>query len=235
MSGPAAVAPPRSTPITLVLVVANQLLREGLTNLIREQPDLKLLDASEDTAAAFDLLRATGPDVLLLEVGQNDRSSLEFTAKLRSEFPTVRVILTGFLPKQDDIMACLRAGASGFIMEDASFKEYVAAIRTVAGGAEVLPTDIMKALFVETVGKSRGEEADEGERLKMLTTREHEVASYLAQGVSNKEIGLRLGIGVQTVKSHVHQILAKLGLKSRVQILGRPEGTFGKHGEARHL
>jgi DNA-binding NarL/FixJ family response regulator len=222
-SRPAVVAPqPRRTPpeatISLVLIDDNRLLREGLAALIHEQPGFTVLAASADVGEALEQVREARPDVVLLDFGLENHDSLSLTATVHGEVPTARVIVMGLLPLQEDVANFVRAGASGFIMKDASFEDFFATIRAVAGGAEVLPPALTNSLFSQiarnVAGGSKGQALDS----VRLTTREREVIALLGEGLSNKEIAIRLNIAIHTVKSHVHNVLEKLALHSRLEV-----------------
>ncbi len=205
-------------PIAIVLVDDNRLLREGLTALIHTQPGFKVLAAFADVGEALELVREAKPDVVLLDLGLADLDSLSLTATVHSEVPIARIIVMGLLPAQEDVADYVRAGASGFIMKDASFDDLFSTIRAVAGGAEVLPRALTNSLFtqiVKNVVKVNRARVLDGVR---LTTREREVIDLLSEGLSNKEIAERLHIAVHTVKSHVHNILEKLALRSRLEV-----------------
>ena len=211
-------APPGSPPIALVLIDDNRLLREGLTAMIHTQPGFRVLAASADANEALQKVREAKPDVVLLDFGLEDHDSLSLTMTVRAEVPTARVIVMGLLPLQEDVADYVRAGASGFVMKDASFADFFATIRAVAAGAEVLPQALTNSLFsqiarnVPTNGKAKVMDA------VRLTKREREVIDLLGEGCSNKEIATRLDIAVHTVKSHVHNVLEKLALHSRLEV-----------------
>lgn len=205
-------------PIAIVLINDNRLLREGLTALIHTQPGFKVLAAFADVGEALELVREAKPDVVLLDFGLADLDSLSLTATVHSEVPIARIIVMGLLPAQEDVADYVRAGASGFIMKDASFDDLFSTIRAVAGGAEVLPRALTNSLFtqiVKNVVKVNRARVLDGVR---LTTREREVIDLLSEGLSNKEIAERLHLAVHTVKSHVHNILEKLALRSRLEV-----------------
>ena len=126
-------------PISLVLIDDNRLLREGLAAMVHTQPGFKVLVASADVEEALRKVREAKPEVVLLDFGLEDHDSLSLTATVRHDVPSARVIVMGLLPLQEDVANYVRAGASGFIMKDASFEDLFATIRAVAGGAEVLP------------------------------------------------------------------------------------------------
>lgn len=209
---------PSKRPIALVLIDDNRLLREGLAAMIHSQPGFKVLTASADVDEALQKVREAKPDVVLLDFGLEDHDSLSLTATVHGEVPEARVIVMGLLPAQQDVADYVRAGASGFIMKDASFEDFFATIRKVAGGAEVLPPALTTSLFTQIAlnavigNKTRVLEA------VRLTNRERQVIDLLGEGLSNKEISSRLHIAVHTVKSHVHNVLEKLALHSRLEV-----------------
>jgi len=132
-------AAPTQPPISLVLIDDNRLLREGLAAMIHAQPGFRVLAASADVEEALAKVREATPDVVLLDFGLADHDSLALTASVHAEVPSARVIVMGLLALQEDVADYVRAGASGFIMLDASFEEFFETIRAVADGAEVLP------------------------------------------------------------------------------------------------
>lgn len=209
---------PEPVPIFIVLIDDNRLLREGLAALIHSQPGFRVLTASADVDEALQKAREAKPDVVLLDFGLEDHDSLALTSTVHAEVPTARVIVMGLLPAQEDVANYVRAGASGFIMKDASFDEFVETIRLVAGGAEVLPQALTNTLFSQIVRNAVGGSNSRVLEAVRLTTRERQVIDLLGEGLSNKEIATRLHIAVHTVKSHVHNILEKLALRSRLEV-----------------
>ncbi|HEY9382983.1 MAG TPA: response regulator transcription factor [Gemmatimonadales bacterium] len=201
-----------------MLIDDNRLLREGIAALIHTQPGFKVLAASADVDEALARAREAKPDVVLLDFGLADHDSLSLTSTVHREVPEARVIVMGLLPLQEDVADYVRAGASGFIMKDASFEDFFSTIRAVAAGAEVLPQALTNSLFTQIVqnvvgsGKARVLDA------VSLTNRERQVIDLLGEGLSNKEIATRLHIAVHTVKSHVHNVLEKLALRSRLEV-----------------
>jgi len=207
-----------SKTISLVLIDDNRLLREGLAGLIRKQPDFKILAASGDIEEALRKVREAKPRVVLLDFSLESHDSLRVTTTVREEVPEARVIVMGLLPIQEDVAAFVRAGASGFIMKDASLDDFLRTIRAVADGADVLPPQLTGSLFGQITRQvmSRGRAPVlEGVR---LTEREREVIDLLGEGLSNKEIAARLHVAIHTVKSHVHNVLEKLALHTRLEV-----------------
>ena len=214
--------------ISLVLIDDNRLLREGLAGLIRKQPDFRILAASGDIEGALRKVREAKPRVVLLDFSLESHDSLRVTTTVRQEVPEARVIVMGLLPIQEDVAAFVRAGASGFIMKDASFDDFLRTIRAVADGADVLPPELTGSLFGQIARQvmSRGRTPVlEGVR---LTERERQVIDLLGEGLSNKEIAARLHVAIHTVKSHVHNVLEKLALHTRLEV-----AAFSHSGRSR--
>lgn len=206
-------------PISLILIDDNRLLREGIAALVGTQTGFKVLAATAEVAEALEQVRDANPDIVLLDFGLVEHDSLTLTAKLREEMPDARVIIMGLLPAQEDVAKYVRAGASGFIMKDASSEDFFRTIRAVAGGDEVLPPALTNSLFTQIVRNvGREDKAKVAEAVKM-TIREQQVIGLLGEGLSNKEIATRLHIAVHTVKSHVHNVLEKLALHSRLEVV----------------
>jgi DNA-binding NarL/FixJ family response regulator len=201
----------------LVLIEDNRLLREGIAALIRSEPGFEILASSADADEAMRTVREAKPDIVLLDFGLADHDSLSLTATLRADVPEARVIVMGLLPAHEDVADYVRAGASGFIMKDATFDQFFATIRAVAAGAEVLPRELTRAVFAQIVEDSVRDLPRVMEAV-LLTNRERQVVGLLGEGLANKEIATRLHIAVHTVKSHVHNVLEKLSLRSRLEI-----------------
>jgi two-component system nitrate/nitrite response regulator NarL len=207
-----------STPTSLILVEGNRLLREGLAAMVHHQEDLQILAALGDRENVLQKIQQLTPRVVLLDLGLRNEDNLRLVQTITKEYPDVKVIVMDLLPAQSDIIEFVRAGVSGFLLKDATFDEFLKTIRLVASGTNVLPPPLTESLFSEIVNH----EARRGKALlsssAMLTKREREIIRLIADGLSNKEIGLRLNVATFTVKSHVHNVLEKLSFRTRVQI-----------------
>jgi DNA-binding NarL/FixJ family response regulator len=202
--------------ITVAIIEDNRLVREGMTDMLNELPDVKVVLAA--TSLDSSMLKETKPRVVLLDVGLQDKNSLRLAESLKKEMADSRVIVMDLLPVHEEIADFVNAGVAGFILKDATFEDFVGTIRSVADGARVLPAPMTGTLFsqIAKVAVSRGREAAL-ESVRM-TQREREVIALIAVGLSNKEIAHRLGIATDTVKSHVRNVMEKLALHSRLQI-----------------
>lgn len=216
--------------IALVLIDDNRLLREGIVAMVHSQAGFKVLAASADATEALEKVRVAKPDIVLVDFGLEGHDSLSLTATVHAEVPQAKVIVMGLLPSQEDVAHYVRAGASGFVMKDASFEEFFATIRSVAGGAQVLPKQLTKSLFSQIALNVPAKDKTKLLESVRLTAREHQVIDLLGEGLSNKEIAARLHIAVHTVKSHVHNVLEKLALHSRLEVAAFSHASGGSKG-----
>jgi len=207
-----------NTPIALVLIDDNRLLREGLIAMIHTQPGFRVLAAFAEVDEAMAAIREAKPDVVLLDLGVSEQETLALAGRVRTDVPTARIIIMGMRPRQRDIAEFVHAGVAGFIMKDASFEEFFTTIGAVAGGAQVLPDVLTGTLFTQIAKTTKFGAAAPPSAIVKLTKRELEIVEMLGHGLSNKEISARLHIAVHTVKSHVHNILEKLARRSRLEV-----------------
>ncbi len=204
--------------IRILLIEDNRLLREGIAAMINEQADMKVVSASNGNEDIFQKTRTTRPRVVLIDLGLQGQHSLRIAGSLAKEFPELKVIGMGLIPSQSDIVEFVEAGASGFILKDATIDDFLATIRSVAQGEKVLPPILTHSLFSHVVEHAIKKGKDSLNKTVQMTTREREVIALITEGLSNKGIASRLSISSYTVKSHVHNILEKLALQSRLQI-----------------
>jgi DNA-binding NarL/FixJ family response regulator len=204
--------------IRIVLIEDNRILREGITAIINEQAAMKVVAAFGGADNALLQARRLRPQVVLIDLGLRNQYGLRVVASLTKEFPKVKVIGMGLVPSQLDIIEFVEAGASGFILKDATIEDFLRTIRSVANGTKVLPPPLTGSLFSHVIDhalkKGKGKLTD----AVRMTKREREITVLIGEGLSNKEIAQRLSIAIYTVKSHVHNILEKLALHSRLQI-----------------
>lgn len=135
--------------ISLVLIDDNRLLREGLARLIRKQSGFAILAASADIDEALKTVRDAKPSVVLIDFSLENNDALRVTATIHKEVPAAKVIVMGFLASQEDVADFVTAGASGFIMKDATFDDFLDTIRTVVAGGQVLPKQLLGSLFTQ--------------------------------------------------------------------------------------
>src|SRR5580765_1834295 len=172
--------------ITVAIIEDNRLVREGMRDMLNELPDVKVVLAA--TSIEAELLKETNPRVVLLDVGLQDRNSLRLAETVKKEMVDSRVIVMDLLPVHEEIAEFVNAGVAGFILKDATFEDFIATIRSVADGAQVLPPRMTGTLFsqIARVAVRRGRTAALEE--VRMTQREREVVELIGDGMSNKEI-----------------------------------------------
>jgi len=203
--------------VPVFLIEDNRLLRDGITAMLGEQ-GLKVIATAGSAKDALLQVRRLEPHVVLLDSAIGDVDSLALVAAVRAASKDVKVVVMDLLPSHEDVVAFVRAGVSGFILKDATVEEFVGTIRAVADGAHVLPRPLTGALFAHVALKVQARGRRGVKAALRMTKREREVVALIAEGASNKEIAERLRVAAHTVKSHVHNILEKLALHSRLQV-----------------
>jgi DNA-binding NarL/FixJ family response regulator len=206
-----------------VLIVDDQpLVRTGLEMILSSQPDMEVAGEAGDGAAAVlaveRLARQGEPvDVVIMDIRMPLMDGVTATKALCDQPGGPKVVVLTTFDTDEDAFAALQAGASGFLLKNAPPEDLLAAIRTVADGDAVVAPRVTRRLLDHFAGRFVPAKADQ--RLALLTDREHEVVLLVAQGLSNAEIAAQLVVAEATVKTHVGRVLAKLGLRDRVQIV----------------
>jgi DNA-binding NarL/FixJ family response regulator len=212
--------------ISVLLADDQPLLRRGFRMILEAEDGLAVTGEAGDGAEAVELARRVKPDVVLMDIRMPGTDGIEATRRITEAQPDVRVLVLTTFDLDEYAFGALRAGASGFLLKDVRPHELVAAVRTVASGDAVVSPRVTRRLLEEyaqqlpvaDAGAGAGQ-ADRYPQLASLTEREREVLAVVAQGLSNTEIAASLFVSETTVKSHVGRILAKLGLRDRVQIV----------------
>lgn len=204
-----------------VLIVDDQaLLRMGFAMVLDGADGIEVIGEAADGRAAVTQAKALYPDVVLMDVRMPDVDGIEATKQIVSALPHTRVLVLTTFDLDEYAFAGLRAGASGFLLKDTPPADLVTAIRNVAAGESVLSpriTSRMIELFGEKLPTEAPEDSPAAKIIASLTTREREVLELIATGASNAEIAAQLYVSETTVKTHVGNLLAKLGLRDRVQ------------------
>ena len=206
----------------MLLIEDNRLLREGIISIINEHDDLKVGTAYGTNKTIYNKIESYKPAIILLDIGLRNQNSLLLVKSINKTYPDIHIVAMDLIPTQEDIYEFVETGVDGFILKDATVKEFVKTIRSVANGKKVLPPPLTDSLFSQIVNKtingpSEGSSPDLLDAVR-LTKRELQVMKFISEGMTNKEIAKKLHISTYTVKSHVHNVLEKLALHSRVQI-----------------
>jgi DNA-binding NarL/FixJ family response regulator len=204
----------------LVLVIEdNRLVRDGLAALLGEHADLKVVAAVESANTGLAHMRGeTKPDVVLVDAALGNGDSHRLVRDLRKEGPETRLIVMDLLPVHEDVIEFVRAGANGFIVKDATIDDFVKTIRSVSKGVDIVPQSLTGTLLSHIANQAVSRKGPSALQAVRMTKRERQITDLIAEGLSNKEIAQRLNIAPYTVKSHVHNILEKLALHTRLQI-----------------
>jgi len=204
--------------IRVLLIEDNRFLREGISDILSSHGGFAVDARADGDDSTGQLAGMRPPDVVLLDLGLETENSLKLMSILRERFPQARVIAMDILPDQNDIVEFVKAGGSGFILKNALVEDYVKTIQAVAGGATILPVGLTKSLFMQIVESALKKGNGLPPHAVQLTKREQEIVDLISDGMSNKEIAQHLHIATFTVKSHVHNVLEKLDLSTRLQI-----------------
>lgn len=205
--------------ISILVIEDNRLLRDGIAVMINKQPDMKVVSAISDREASVLKIFTLKPDIVLIDLGLRNQNSLEIVKSIKEKSPNIKTIVMDLLPIQSNILDFVKAGAFGFILKDAAVNDFLKTIRSVAEGEKVLPQDMAGSLFTEIIeGTMNATKKVQMRQFVLMTKREREVVELIADGLTNKEIGLILHLSPYTVKSHVHNILEKMALHTRLQI-----------------
>ncbi len=207
--------------INVLVIDDNRLVREGLATLVDAQPEFTVVAAVETGTIGLKQVQDLRPHVAMVDATLGSSSSHRLVGSLRQTAPETRVIVMDLLPVPQDIIAFVKAGASGFIIKSATIDEVLQTLRTVAAGTDVVPPSLTGTLLSHIAEQAVVSRVAGVQDAARMTNREKEVIDLIAQGMSNKEIAQRLHLATYTVKSHVHNILEKMALHSRLQIAAR--------------
>jgi DNA-binding NarL/FixJ family response regulator len=218
-----------SDPIRLLIVDDQEIVRQGLSIILDNQPDIKVVGLAGDGVEALAQARGLRPDVVLMDIKMPKMNGIEATRQITKELPDTLVIILTTYDTDDWVFDCIRAGAVGYLLKDAKADALAGAVRgALRGESQMDPTVARKVLTAfrhldASTSQSTRPEGVPPDRLKALppleklTEREAEVLDLLAQGLSNKEIAAQLTLSEGTVKNHVSNILGKLHANDRTQ------------------
>jgi DNA-binding NarL/FixJ family response regulator len=204
--------------IRLLIIEDNRVLRDGIAVMLNGQPDMHVVASIGNGNNILQKVNQTKPHVILMDVGLKSFKETSIIESLRNNIPEAKVIGMGFIPTQSDIVEFVEAGALGFILKDATVKDFLGTVRSVSQGMKVLPPPLTGSLFSYIVERAVKDGSGKIASAVRMTKREREITALIADSLSNKEIAQQLNIATHTVKSHVHNIMEKLALHTRLQI-----------------
>jgi DNA-binding NarL/FixJ family response regulator len=205
--------------IDILVVDDHTMVRDGLTSLLNQLKDIRVVGSCASGEEAISLTRTCHPHIIIMDVILKGMTGVEATRWIKEQSSTVKIILISGEVKKEFVAAGIRSGIDGFLPKDVSSELLLEAINTVQSGGKYFTEAITTLIFEdfytkEKTGKKRDRKITEG-----LTKRESEVLELVAQGIGNKEIGDRLFISVKTVETHKSHILDKLGLKNTSELI----------------
>jgi DNA-binding NarL/FixJ family response regulator len=214
--------------IRVVLVDDQDLIRAGFRMILSTDTDIEVVGEGRDGAEAIALVRDLTPDVVLMDIRMPGMDGIEATRRICADYGDTKVLVLTTFDLDEYVYEALRAGAAGFLLKDAKEQQLLAAIRVVADGGSLFAPTVTRRLVERFVS----EPADEGQQppvesvdASTLSPREIEVMVLVARGLPNLEIAQALFISEHTTKTHVANILAKLGLRNRVEMVVRAYET----------
>ncbi len=196
---------PKPAKIRILLVDDHIVMRMGLATAAGGEPDMKVVAEAGDGLEAVQAFRTHRPDVVVLDLRMPKKNGIETIQLLRDEFGPVRTLVFSNYAGGDEVFQAFKAGASGFVAKEMPLERLLEAIRCVHAGEQYLPPEIAMRM--------------NGRVISQLSSRELEVLALVAKGLSNKEIGAALDVAEGTIKVHLKNILAKLGVSDRTQAI----------------
>jgi DNA-binding NarL/FixJ family response regulator len=199
-------------------MATNRLLRETLARLLIRKGEFRVSGVSPCVSEAFSLIGTSGTDVLILDSVSARMSECALICQTNKQLPSIKVVLIDMENDPDIFLDCVRAGADGYLLKDASAAEVVSGVRAVAQGQAICPPQLCAHLFEAF---SRMQVAGPSARVKRefgLTRRQQQIVPLISQGLTNKEIASLLNLSEQTVKNHIHGIMRCVGVKDRLEV-----------------
>jgi len=208
------VIPPR---IRVLIVDDHAMVRRGMRDFLDLHPDLEVVGEAADGTEALEAAASLRPDVVVMDLVMPGVDGIAATSQLKTRHPSIEIVaITSFI-EEERIAAAIEAGASGFLLKDAEADDLAGAIRSAYGGEVYLDPAVagIVARRMRDAGRTGGDRSDDA--IARLTARERDVLACVARGLSNRAIADELGMAERTARTHVSNILAKLGLTSRTQ------------------
>jgi DNA-binding NarL/FixJ family response regulator len=196
-------------PITILIADDHALVRAGMAALLRELKDVEVVAETGDGAEALKLIAEKKPDIALVDISMPGLNGLEVASRAAKEQPQTRVIMVSMHSDDESVRRALTAGASGYVIKNADRAELEMALRAVARGDTWLSPSVSKGVIAAL---TQGRAPERNGPFEVLTPRQREVLQLIAEGLSNKEIAVRLGLGLKTVESHRTELMERLGI-----------------------
>lgn len=197
-------------PIRVVVADDHPLFREGVVTSLRSNPDMQVVGEAADAAGALRVVREELPDLVLLDVTMPG-GGISAASQIAAACPATRIVMLTVSENEDDLLSAMKAGASGYVLKGVSASDLARVVRAVSGGEVYVAPSLAFGLLREMSAPPPHDP------LAALSAREHQVLELVASGMSNQEIGLKLGLAEKTIKHYMTNILTKLQVRSRVE------------------
>jgi DNA-binding NarL/FixJ family response regulator len=205
--------------VTRVLIADDDdLMRAGLLELLSNDPTIEIIGEASTGREAIERTRRLAPDVVLMDVRMPDLDGIAATRELTRADPRTKILILTIFEDDDYVFGALRAGASGFLLKRTRPEELIAAVHTIARGDSLLSPSVTRRVIDRMAQQPVPELSNRG-KLDTLTPRERDVLQLVARGLSNREAAAELVVEESTIRSHMKQILMKLQLRDRVQVV----------------
>ncbi len=203
----------------MILVDDHQLVRTGIANLLAGEPSFEIIGEAADAKELYELLKKMQPDIAVLDIALPGLSGIEITKKLHNDYPGVRILILSMHTSEEFIFNAINAGARGYLPKNTSRKELIEAIYAINRGEEYFAESISNVILKSYIKKAKSDTTDVDNKESLLSKREIEVLRLFAEGMTNQEIADKLFISIRTVESHKNHIMARLELKTTVDLV----------------
>jgi DNA-binding NarL/FixJ family response regulator len=205
--------------IKLILVDDHQLVRTGIANLLAGETGFEIIGEAADAKDLFELLRKTQPDITVLDIALPGMSGIEITKKLHNDYPGIRILILSMHTSEEFIFNAINSGARGYLPKNTTRKELIEAIYAIHRGEEFFAESISNVILKSYIKKAKSDSPEDVNNENLLSKREIEVLKLFAEGMTNQEIADKLFISIRTVESHKNHIMARLELKTTVDLV----------------
>ena len=203
--------------IRLIVADDQELVREGIAAILEAEADIEVVGSAADGAEALGLVHAVQPDIALMDIRMPEVDGVEATHRIVQSGSATRVLILTTFATDANVVAALRAGASGFLLKDAPKASLLTAVRAVAAGDALLDASVLDRLVQDHLEQAPKPPPLPG--LERLTTREREILTLVAAGLSNDQIATKVFLSSNTVKTHIARTLTKLGARDRIHLV----------------
>jgi len=205
--------------IKLILVDDHQLVRTGIANLLSGEQAFEIIGEASEATGFFKMLEKMQPDIAVLDIALPGLSGIEITKKLKNEFPAIKILILSMHTSEEFIFNAINSGTRGYLPKNTSRKELIEAIYAIHRGDVYFAESISNVILKSYIKKSKSDTAVAENKESLLSKREIEVLKLFAEGMTNKEIADKLFISIRTVESHKNHIMARLELKTTVDLV----------------